>query len=153
MFGLGQQGYGGGYGGQGQQGYQPGYQQGYGNQPSFLSNPNQPVKIISSINPSFCLDSSQDKSELNDLIIYHQNNGPNQKWRVLNDGMGNIGFASLQNGGTLQVPIQSNGKEGTKCIVGPPIGNPNEKWQVVPEGNFFVIRSAINPNLCLDIDG
>jgi len=123
MFGLGQQGFG-GLGGLGQQGY--------GNQPSFLSNPNQPVKILSSINPSFCLDSSQDRSELNDLIIYHQNNGPNQKWRVLNDGMGNIGFACLQNGGTLQIPPQSNGKEGTKCIVGPPIGNPNEKWQVVP---------------------
>jgi hypothetical protein len=67
-------------------------QQGYGNQPSFLSNPNQPVKILSSINPSFCLDSSQDRSELNDLIIYHQNNGPNQKWMILNDGMGNVGL-------------------------------------------------------------
>jgi hypothetical protein len=70
----------------------------------------------------------------------------------MNDNQGNYGFMNLENGGVLQIPFQSKGKEGTQCIVGAPIGNINEKWNIVPSGQGYAIRSSLYHNLCVDIN-
>jgi hypothetical protein len=67
----------------------------------------------------------------------------------MSDLKGNVGFMSLQNSGVLQMPPQ--GKKGAQCLVSAPNGSPYEKWIITPAGKGFAIRSALHPELCLDI--
>jgi hypothetical protein len=57
------------------------------------------------------------------LVLFNQNDGLYQKWRVMSDLQGNVGFMSLMNAGVLKMAPE--GKEGTQCIVSPPTGGLN----------------------------
>ena len=82
-------------------------------------------------------------------MLYSQNDGSNQKWRIMTDPNGYVGFMSLMNNGVLKAPPQP--KEGDQCIISAPTGAPSEKWQVVPAGKGYSIQSLQFPDLCLDI--
>lgn len=114
-----------------------------------FNNPSQIYKIVSILSPHFCLDCTFDSETSGKLVLYTQNDGLHQKWRVMSDFEGNVGFMSLQNMGVLQMPSQA--KKGAQCLVSAPSGSINEKWRITPAGKGFVIRSAAHPELCLDI--
>lgn len=117
----------------------------------FPNNPSQIYKIVSVLNPAFCLDCCYDSETQGKLVIFSQHDGNNQRWRVMSDPQGNFGFMNLQNSGVLQIPLSAHGKEGSHCTVSKPQGGNNEKWRIVPCGKGYAIKSSMNPDLCLDI--
>lgn len=123
--------------------------QGSGNKLPVFNHATQIYKVASLLDPNYCLDCTYDSQTQGKLVLYSQNDGNNQKWRIMTDPNGHVGFMSLMNNGVLKVPPQP--KEGDQCIVSSPTGAPTEKWQVVPAGKGYNIRSVQFPDLCLDI--
>lgn len=59
--------------------------QGSGQQLPFVSNPNQVYRIVSALNPHFCLDCAYDIETQGKLVLYNHHDGNNQKWRIMSD--------------------------------------------------------------------
>jgi hypothetical protein len=117
----------------------------------FQSNPTQIYRVVSVLNPNFCLDCCYDSETQGKLVIYEHHDANHQKWRIMSDLQGNFGFMNLQNSGVLQIPLSAQGKEGSQCSVSAASGGANEKWRIVPTGKGYVITSSMNQHLCLDI--
>jgi hypothetical protein len=94
-----------------------------GQQAPLLDNPTQIYKIVSLQDPHFCLDCAYDAETQGKLVLFTQNDGLYQKWRVMSDLQGNVGFMSLLNAGVLKMP--ADGKKGSQCIVSAPTGGMN----------------------------
>ena len=54
-------------------------------------NPNMLYRIVSVDRPEYCLDVSGTDPR-KPVIVYRFHGGYNQKWRILEDGLGNVGF-------------------------------------------------------------
>ena len=106
MWGQQQGGYGGGMGGgyQGgmgggyQGGMGGGYQGGMGGGP----NPNMQYRIVSTIKPEFCLDSSGSALDKHQTILYSYHGGANQRWRFQPVGPNEYLIINGENNGALE---------------------------------------------------
>jgi hypothetical protein len=66
---------------------------------------------------------------MNKLIVYHGNNGPNQKFRLKNAGNGKFQIFCAKNGLTIE---SSNNAKGAKIYASEPNNQQNEFWEFVP---------------------
>lgn len=68
---------------------------------SFNPSQNQLYKIHTALDKHFVVDCSGNPKELNQLILYKDHNGPNQKWAIRKLQNGKYAFFNSQNNGTL----------------------------------------------------
>ena len=125
--------------------------QGFSNSQHFNPDPNISYEIASAKDNKFVLDASQDKKHFNELIIWENHQGSNQKWRFVSNGDGTFLIKSAETGGTLGISEKKD-KIGSQPLVGYQNGTNNEKRRIVPTGNGkgFIFESMLN-GLVLDI--
>jgi len=86
---------------------------------AFVTDNNALYRITSALDKSMVLDASQKEGQINDLILYKWNNGPNQKFAIRSLGDNKYAFFCSLNNGTIEVPEGST-KEGEKIYVSKP---------------------------------
>ena len=86
---------------------------------AFVTDNNALYRLPSALDKNMVLDASQKEGQINDLILYKWNNGPNQKFAIRSLGDNKYAFFCSLNNGTIEVPEGST-KEGEKIYVSKP---------------------------------
>jgi putative hemolysin len=96
------------------------------------------------------LDASKDKHHPNELIIWENNQGSNQKWQFTRNNDNSFSIRNVESGGTLEIPDHSKAQLGCRLCVSAPNGTINERWRINSQGGGYIIESAFN-GMVLDV--
>ena len=116
-----------------------------------MPQPGQKYVIAAAASPNMVMDSSGNPMERRKCILYERNYGENQKWVFVPGPNSSYFILNCQDRGTLEIPEQSQGQEGTQLHVAQPNNTVNEAWYIRPSGAGVSIHAASNQNLAMNV--